>query len=61
MLYPKVGFEAEELGGFCVTPLRETVGFCQKNIYSFEPALEMLDEMYRLGLNVRYMEAKTNV
>jgi hypothetical protein len=61
VLYPKVGFEAEELSGFCVTPLRETVGFCQKNIYSFEPALEMLDEMYRLGLNVRYMEAKTNV
>jgi len=61
VLYSEVGFEAEEVGGFCVTPLRETVEFCQRNIYSFEPALEMLDEMYRLGLNVRYMEAKTNI
>ncbi|MCJ7793306.1 hypothetical protein MUP42_00075, partial [Candidatus Bathyarchaeota archaeon] len=42
VLYSEVGFEDEEVGGFCVTPLRETVEFCQKNIYSFEPALEML-------------------
>jgi hypothetical protein len=61
VLYPEVGFEAQELGGFCVTPLKETVEFCQNNIYSYEPALEMLDEMYSLGLHVRYMEAKTNV
>ena len=60
VLYPEVDFRAEEVRGFCVMPLKETVEFCQRNIYSYEPALEMLDEMYDLGLNVRYMEAKTN-
>ena len=61
VLYPEVDFEAEEVSGFCVSPLKEVVEFCQKHIYSYEPALEMLDEMYNLGLNVKYMEAKTNV
>ena len=61
VLYPEVDFKAEEVNGFCVTSLRETVEFCQRNIYSYEPALEMLDEMYNLGLHVRYMEAKTNL
>jgi hypothetical protein len=60
VLYPEVGFRAEEVNGFCVIPLKETVEFCQRNIYSYEPALEMLDETYNLGLKVRYMEAKTN-
>jgi hypothetical protein len=36
------------------------VEFCQRNIYSYEPALEMLDETYKLGLKIRYMETKTN-
>ena len=61
VLYPQVDFEVEKVGGFCVSPLREAVEFCQKNIYSYEPGLEMLDEMYSLGLNAKYMEAKTNV
>jgi hypothetical protein len=61
VLYPQVDFEVEEVDGFCVSPLKETVEYCQKNIYSYEPALEMLDEMYSLGLHARYMEAKTNV
>ena len=60
MLYPEVEFDAEKIDGFCVIPLKETVNFCQRNIYSFEPALEMLDEMYGLGLKVMYKEAKTN-
>jgi hypothetical protein len=60
VLYPEVDFRAEEVNGFFVIPLKETVTFCQKNIYSYEPALEMLDEAYDLGLKVRYMEAKTN-
>ena len=61
VLYPEVDFETEEVDGFCISPLKDAVEFCQKNIYSYEPALEMLDEMYSLGLHVRYMEAKTNV
>jgi hypothetical protein len=61
VLYPEVDFEVKEVNGYCVSPLRETVEFCQKNIYSYEPALEMLDDMYGLGLDMKYMEAKTNV
>ena len=60
-LYPKTDFRTEDVRGFCVIPLKETVKFCQKNIYSYEPALEMLDETYNLGLKARYMEAKTNL
>lgn len=60
VLYSEVNFRTEEVNGFRVIPLKETVEFCQKNIYSYEPALEMLDETYDLGLNVRYMETKTN-
>jgi len=60
VLYPEVDFKPEEINGFNVIPLKETVDFCKRNIYSYEPALEMLDEMYGLGLNVRYREAKTN-
>ena len=61
VLYPRVDFEVDEVDGFCVSLLKETVEYCQKNIYSYEPALEMLDEMYSLGLHTKYMEAKTNV
>lgn len=61
VLYPEAGFTAEEVKGFCVTPLKEAVVFCQKNIYSYEPALEMLNETYNLGLKIEYVEAKTNL
>ena len=60
VLYPEIDFDTEELNGFRVIPLKETADFCQRNIYSYEPALEMLDEMYGLGLKVVYREAKTN-
>jgi len=60
VLYLKVDFKTGEVNGFHVVPLKETVDFCQRNIYSYEPALEMLDEMYGLGLKVKYREAKTN-
>jgi len=60
VLYPEVDFRAEKISGFSVIPLKETVDFCERHIYSFEPALEMLDEMYGLGLKVVYKEAKTN-
>jgi len=60
VLYPEVDFKTEEISDFHVIPLKETIDFCQRNIYSYEPALEMLDEMYNLDLKVRYREAKTN-
>jgi len=60
VLYPMVDFDVERVEGFNVAPLKETVDFCLQNVYSYEPALEMLDEMYGLGLRVRYKEAETN-
>jgi len=60
VLYPRVDFVVEQVEGFNVAPLKETVDFCEQNVYSYEPALEMLDEMYGLGLRVRYKEAETN-
>lgn len=60
VLYPEDEFRAEEVEGFKVVPLEETVEFCSRNIYSYEPALEILDEMYGLGLGVKYREVETN-
>jgi len=61
VLYPEDKFRAEEVEGFKVVPLDETIEFCRRNIYSYEPALEMLDEMYGLGLGAKYREAETNL
>lgn len=60
VLYPKVNFKTQKVDSLSVIPLKETVRFCQDNIYSYEPALEMLNDTYGLGLKARYMEAKTN-
>ena len=60
VLYPRIDFDVERAEGFNVTPLKETVDFCMQNVYSYEPALEMLDETYGLGLRIRYKEAETN-
>ncbi len=61
ILYPEEKLEVAEVDKLKVTPLKETVEFCRKNIFAFEPALEMLDEEYHLGLGVKYREARTNV
>ncbi len=61
VLYPERRFKTKKVDGFSAIPLRETVNFCTKNIYSYEPALEMLNEMYGLGLDVKYRETKTNM
>ncbi|MEA2089912.1 MAG: hypothetical protein U9O89_04040 [Thermoproteota archaeon] len=60
VLYPEEDFRAEEVEGFHVDSLRDTINFCKENIFSYEPALEMLDEMYDLGLKIAYRESKTN-
>ena len=39
-----------------VEPLNETINFMQENIYNFEPALEMIKEMYNKKINVKYKE-----
>ncbi len=54
VLYPEIKLKAETEEGLKVVPLSDTVEFCNKNTYTFEPALELLDEEYNLGLKVRY-------
>ena len=41
---------------FYVEPLEKTIDFMQENIYNFEPALEMIKEMYSKRLNIKYKE-----
>lgn len=60
VLHPHDRFRAEDVEGTSVLPLKETVEFCKKNKFTYQPALEMLDEMYGLKLKVKYREEKTN-
>jgi len=50
-------FKSIKKKDFFVEPLEETIGFMQANIYNFEPALEMIKEMYGKKLNIKYKEA----
>jgi hypothetical protein len=61
ILYPEKKIRAETVSSLKADPLSDTVEFCKENIYTFEPALEMLDEKYRLNLEAKYREIKTNV
>lgn len=61
ILYPVEKLDVEKVNSLKVDPLKDTVEFCRKNIYSFEPALEMLDEEYHLRLGVKYREIRTNM
>ncbi len=57
ILIPEKDFRTGKIDGFHVDPLKQTVEFCKQNIYQYEPALEMLDEMYGLKIGARYREA----
>jgi hypothetical protein len=61
ILYPEEKIRFDKVENMSVNPLKATVEFCRKNVFSFEPALEMLDEEYKLGLGVEYKETATNV
>jgi len=54
ILHPRKDFRAEKKDNTFVAPLNETVEFCMENRLSYEPALEYLDEHYRLGLLEKY-------
>jgi DNA-binding Lrp family transcriptional regulator len=56
VLNPRPGFDSEWFENTSVTPLDETVEWAKQYMYNFEPALEMLDEMYDLDLGVEYSE-----
>lgn len=47
--------------GVPVDSLEETIGFMKRYIYNFEPALEMIKEMYKKKIKVKYRESVTNV
>ncbi|MDZ7688652.1 MAG: hypothetical protein U5J64_08020 [Halobacteriales archaeon] len=50
ILNPMPGFDSEWFENTSVTPLDETVEWAKGYRYNFEPALEMLDGMYDLGV-----------
>lgn len=47
--------------GMPVDSLSETIEFMKKYVYNFQPALEMVQEMYGRKLGTKYREAATNV
>lgn len=53
----KVGYNE----GIPVDSLKETITFMEENIYNFEPALEMIKEMYKEKIKIKYKELVTNV
>ncbi|MBU3897239.1 MAG: hypothetical protein KJ697_04930 [Nanoarchaeota archaeon] len=57
ILMPEEDFKTEIIDNFSVDSLKETIKFCKDNIYQYEPALEMLNEMYSLDMEARYREA----
>jgi DNA-binding Lrp family transcriptional regulator len=44
-----------------VDSLKDTIVFMKKHIYNFEPAMEMIREMYGSKIKVTYKEVTTNV
>lgn len=56
VLFPREEFESDWVENASVTPLDETIAWMQEYEVNFQPALEMLDEMYDLDLGVRYRE-----
>lgn len=53
ILHPEEDFEVEEKNGFKVIPLEEVVSYCLEHELSYAPALEYLDERYRIGYKAR--------
>jgi len=58
VLYPRKEMEISHVESASVTPLDETVEWAEEYRANFQPALEMLDEMYDLDLGVDYRERK---
>lgn len=56
VLFPVEEFKYEWVENASVIPLKETVRWAKKYEVNFQPALEMLDEMHDLKLDLRYKE-----
>lgn len=59
VLFPQDDFEAEWVENAAVPPLQETVAWAEQYAANFQPALELLAEMYDLELDVTYRERET--
>ena len=64
-IFYRVKYEEDFPISFCegvpVDSLDGTIQFMNDNIYNFEPALEMVKDMYGKKINAVYQEAVTNV
>ncbi|MCL5068412.1 MAG: hypothetical protein M1368_08695 [Thaumarchaeota archaeon] len=50
VLLPEDRVESTNVNGLDVEPLEKTVEFCMRDSYTYEPALEILDKKYNLGI-----------
>ena len=54
-------FDSDYCENMPVDSLKGTIKFMEKNKYNFEPALEMVNELYNKKLKTKYKEVVTNV
>lgn len=54
ILHPEKRFRIEKKDGIPVIPLEEAIEFCKKNELAYRPALEYLDDKYKLNLFEEY-------
>ena len=54
-------FKVSYNDGIPVDSLKKTIVFMEENRYNFEPALEMVKEMYKKKIKIKYKEVVTNV
>lgn len=54
LIHPKKRIESRKVEGLSVVPLEETLTFAKNDTYAYDPALEMLDAEYKLGLGSKY-------
>jgi DNA-binding Lrp family transcriptional regulator len=60
ILIKKDSIKSDVIDGVSVIPLKDTVEYAKRFIYNFEPALEMLDSMYKLNMKSKYSEKGFN-
>lgn len=58
VLYPRDEMEIGRVESASVMPLDETIEWAEEYRANFQPALEMLDEMYELDLGAEYRERR---
>jgi len=50
VLHPEKKFKIEERDDIPIIPLKEVIEFCKKNELTYGPALEYLNDKYKLNL-----------